>query len=370
MILPKILKELNIESRETFETLALGDSLGPLDVRRSGEADAVLTEINRAVYLDKALTIAVTEGLTIKNAVFAVPVVLKLQGESPDKGIEIDHCIFLDSFSIVGSAKAQIKGISLFHTNLKHLSLSGSHSGQLILSGCRVFYASIHGAVSGAFEAEGNYFSHFEIEDCVFDRVVFDHRQVEMGSLARRTNLLSREIEYKGYETLTADLNLFEFMPYKTFEDLRQDEARNSALSTIEFLKTKTDLAGDRSGLMHYLYYEVLLSQKKWHHRAFIWLVGGFLMPHRFLELALATLLVFALLFTLPGMSFTSIEHSGLAPLRLDQALYFSGITFTTIGFGDIAPQGAARLLTILEGLMGISIMSGFLVALVKKYLD
>lgn len=43
-----------------------------------------------------------------------------------------------------------------------------------------------------------------------------------------------------------------------------------------------------------------------------------------------------------------------LAPLTLNQALYFSFETFSTLGYGDIAPAGAIRLLAGTESLNGL----------------
>lgn len=51
--------------------------------------------------------------------------------------------------------------------------------------------------------------------------------------------------------------------------------------------------------------------------------------------------------------------------------LYWSGITFTTIGYGEIGAQDwISRFLAIVEGCLGISTMSLLVIALSKKYLE
>ena len=53
----------------------------------------------------------------------------------------------------------------------------------------------------------------------------------------------------------------------------------------------------------------------------------------------------------------------------LTQSFYHSGITFFTIGYGDVFPQGLSRLISVLEGFIGVFMMSYFTVAFVRKVL-
>ena len=53
----------------------------------------------------------------------------------------------------------------------------------------------------------------------------------------------------------------------------------------------------------------------------------------------------------------------------LSQSYYHSVITFFTIGYGDVYPQGWSRLLSGFEGFIGVFMMSYFTVAFVRKVL-
>ena len=56
-----------------------------------------------------------------------------------------------------------------------------------------------------------------------------------------------------------------------------------------------------------------------------------------------------------------------LTPLL--QSFYHCAVTFFTIGYGDVYPQGLSRVVSGLEGFMGVFMMSYFTVAFVRKVL-
>jgi hypothetical protein len=53
----------------------------------------------------------------------------------------------------------------------------------------------------------------------------------------------------------------------------------------------------------------------------------------------------------------------------LVQSFYHSAVTFFTIGYGDVYPMGLSRVISGLEGFMGVFMMSYFTVAFVRKVL-
>jgi hypothetical protein len=77
----------------------------------------------------------------------------------------------------------------------------------------------------------------------------------------------------------------------------------------------------------------------------------------------------YAAVYALPSMTFT-VNGGPIRELGILEALYFSGITFTTIGYGDLAPVGWTRGLAVSEGLVGVLTVSAFLVSLVRRYCD
>jgi hypothetical protein len=65
------------------------------------------------------------------------------------------------------------------------------------------------------------------------------------------------------------------------------------------------------------------------------------------------------------GSSVQNPDH--LTPFL--QSFYHSAVTFFTIGYGDVYPMGLSRVVSGLEGFMGVFMMSYFTVAFVRKVL-
>ncbi len=113
----------------------------------------------------------------------------------------------------------------------------------------------------------------------------------------------------------------------------------------------------------------------------FQWLVFDFMghyatNPIRVLKSTLYVFLIFSFLYYILPFFTSSDIHSSLFPPDdprqlgpIAKALYHSVITFFTIGYGDYYPAGYMRILSGLEGFIGMFMMSYFTVAFVRKML-
>jgi len=96
------------------------------------------------------------------------------------------------------------------------------------------------------------------------------------------------------------------------------------------------------------------------------WVVWGYgERPARTLGLGIAVIMFMAGMYTL-GML-----RGAQGTFRPDylQSLYYSVITFTTVGYGDLTPVGLNKVFAMIESLCGICVMPLFLVGLTRKYL-
>jgi len=96
--------------------------------------------------------------------------------------------------------------------------------------------------------------------------------------------------------------------------------------------------------------------------------------PIRVVAFTWSVLISFTLLFFLSGLSYQGQEigYNGQASLaqNIDELLscgYFSIVTFTTLGYGDITPTGFSRVLASVEALFGSFTLALFVVVFVKK---
>ena len=98
--------------------------------------------------------------------------------------------------------------------------------------------------------------------------------------------------------------------------------------------------------------------------------VRGYLKPNYLISImvvtAVVTMTAHATAYYNIGLEMPTLSNGVVEPLDLSDAFYFSIVTFTTLGYGDIRPTDEYRLLAALEALYGY-IFLGLAVGLIAN---
>lgn len=102
--------------------------------------------------------------------------------------------------------------------------------------------------------------------------------------------------------------------------------------------------------------------------------------PGRAIRFVILTIVGFGLLYSVIDLVYYLINGYQVTNLKeficnsmygILKRVYFSGITFTTVGYGDITPTNIiTKLLAVLEACLGVSIFSLLIYAITKRHLD
>ena len=100
---------------------------------------------------------------------------------------------------------------------------------------------------------------------------------------------------------------------------------------------------------------------------AFMWFTCGYgVIPLRTIFIAGFTIMLFSLIYW-KGEGITRLKENNIEnnqTVSFWDALYFSAVTFTTVGYGDWFPKDRFRKFVMIEGLLGWLILALFLVTL------
>lgn len=104
----------------------------------------------------------------------------------------------------------------------------------------------------------------------------------------------------------------------------------------------------------------------KWLLATFFWLIWGYgERPFRTLAVSLLMVFISSLIFSASN----SLEYKEaiINPNFID-SLYFSVVTFTTLGYGDYQPIGIYRLISMVEAFGALFLMPLFIIGLTRKF--
>ncbi len=273
-------------------------------------------------------------------------------------------------------AGGQLRGISLRRAQLSGLNLAAS-PGQpgFDLSHADLYRANLQGA------------SLFKVNFQHVCLLKADLRDANLHwSRLSQANLLGVKLQGARLEHMQLDRPLYQERMALQAEKAGQPELARDYFEQAEEIYRDLRKATEHEGLfaLSGLYIQQELRMRRFQlpkyskARLFSWLIDLFCgygeAPARVVLFSLLLILLSAV-----GYFFTGIQtggemlkyHSGLSfgeVVRLWlTCLYYSVVTFTTLGYGDITPVGVSRLFAAVEAFTGSFTIALFVVVFVKK---
>ena len=262
---------------------------------------------------------------------------------------------------------ADLAGVNLTYVNLtdvnfKRANLRGAHFFGADVSGANLFKANLDGAnfkESNLVDAEllGARFGDASMENANFGNNFIVKNEIE-GNIASRANDFEKAND-KYFEAYEIYLNI-------------KNNFRNRGL---------TEYAGKffyREMIMQRRLLPSFSGEKLW--SSFMDFATGYgEKPHRIVRLSLMIVFGFTVIFGLTGLAYstggtTGVLSSSLSVLDnlaiLYDTLYFSIITFTTVGYGDLAPVGIGKIFAAIEAICGYFVLTLFVFTIFKRYMS
>jgi hypothetical protein len=286
---------------------------------------------------------------------------LTIGQHTPTIAVHIFRCIFGGKVTIGGLAAAT--DVHVDTVNSPELTITSCDFNELHMTACNIGHLILDGARGRSFETYANHFPVFEVSQCEFTKVRFDYAQV---TLLNQSDFAWAWGGKRTSRNALKAFNRFHFPGFPTFDLQAEQSGRAQRASTMQFLLEHSNVRLDRDAFARAKHFHTLASEKRDWIRGIYIAVGSLIMPWRVLVTMLVSISFFALLFALPCFSINVSEtgKTGVRSLGFLESLYFSGVAFTTIGFGDLTPIGLARGLAVAEGLLGVLLGGAFLVAL------
>ena len=248
--------------------------------------------------------------------------------------------------------KTSKEGYQLINSDLYHANLENAHLFKLNLSGCSLMKSNL---------AHAN-LHYANLEGCNLLGVNFKNAKIEHVHWGKQ---ITQEAQARQAKSKENKLDLYE-QAEEIYRNLRQTAEQQGLF----------EIAG------HFFQKEMTMRRKQFKpyssKRIISKLVDLFCgygeSPARVILFSILLILFFATLYFFSGLSFSGDSLAFDADKDLWQntkfyfsSLYFSVVTFTTLGYGDLVPIGIARAFAALEAFLGSFTLALFVVVFVKK---
>lgn len=316
----------------------------------------------REVIVDcEKLVIQNSAKIIIKDCVFLGSLIIGSKTNLPLE-LSLDTVVIGDKLTI-SSNELPVSSASLTNVRSPSLRLDYFMLGNLRIDACAFATTQLTRLTCDTLSVVYSQLGTLQVADCRFNSVRFPPGQVDLLSLRRRPK------SWVWPRHSPAAFNAFKIPPRREFDKLVDEMSRSEAVrhrgETLDFLQENSEDRYSRRQAAELKYQRALAESPGRFSTALIVLTGALVKPMRIVCLAALVIFFFAVAYF-----FCDLRMEGMPVKSFGEAFYFSGLTFTTIGYGDITPVGLARLLAVLEGLFGIVLSSALVVSLVRRHIE
>ena len=266
-----------------------------------------------------------------------------------------------------GFSRANLSGTQLFDTDLEGAELVGSDLSGCDLTHCNLKKADLTKAkisnsrlwnsdLTGANLTEADMSGADLWNACLFNSKIWRADFKDAHSLSMRN--FSKDAKTTGSARIDESGILAAEESYRNLKNyFMQNGMYNDASWASYKEKTMERLIMKRNKNIHYI------------PSLFMSLVCGYgEKPYRIVISALLTILLFAFAYHI----FNGIQNTSDPSyiMKWSDYLYYSTVTFTTVGYGDFIPRSASlfRLSSALEAFLGVFLTGLFIFTLARKY--